>query len=84
MHEEVAPGKSHHGGLIVWIILLLPVLYVLSAGPVWRWFSRVPPSDPENRFRVIVEQLYAPVFWLHHKTVLRGPIGEYRDLWVRD
>jgi hypothetical protein len=83
MNSE-APGKSRHSGLIVWIVVLLPVLYILSAGPVWRWFSRVTPSYPENRFRLIVEELYAPVFWLHHETPLRGPLSEYRDLRVRD
>lgn len=56
--------------------LLLPLIYVLSIGPVamlctrYNWDSDLP------------EKIYAPVFWLHEHTALKKPLEYYVELWI--
>jgi hypothetical protein len=55
----------------------LPVLYVLSVGPVARLCQMVSPGQPP----VWVFVLYAPLIWLHDNTPLRAPLEWYVELW---
>jgi hypothetical protein len=72
-------GKSRHGGLIVWILLMLPVLYVLSIGPAAWWVNRSPRSYGVS---LAVEWFYAPLSWLiTERTPLMKPLQMYIDLW---
>ena len=57
------------------LILLLPVLYVLSSGPVGMWTLR--HSSSNHAF----EWIYAPVIWLYDHTPLQKPLKAYRHLW---
>jgi len=56
-------------------MLLSPLLYVLSIGPVARLAEEgLLPRDPVVAF-------YTPVIWLHHNTPLREPLEWYGHLW---
>lgn len=69
--------QSGHGGL-VWIalIVLLPVLYVLSIGPVAASFKMMGNPPPSY-----LMQFYVPVIWLHEHTPLKKPLEAYVKLW---
>jgi hypothetical protein len=54
-------------GLILFTVV---ALYVLSIGPVYK-YSVYPPDG-----------FYAPIAWLHRKTVLKKPLDWYLELWV--
>ena len=57
-------------------MLLIPLLYFLSIGPVLLLFkkSRNPPTAGLRTF-------YYPVILLHDHTLLKGPIEAYCNLW---
>ncbi len=59
---------------ILVLVLLLPVLYVLSIGPVVRWYpDELPPW-------ALV--LYAPLVWLDENSeAFRYFANWYADLW---
>lgn len=62
------------------ILVVVPMIYVLSIGPVGylaQQFS-LPPSmkGPFLAF-------YGPVIWLHDHTSLKGPIERYSEWWGR-
>lgn len=69
--------QSGSGGL-VWIavIILLPVLYVLSIGPVAVIVDKTGIMPPSN-----IRRFYHPVIWLHDNTPLRKPLEAYLRLW---
>ena len=59
-------------------VFALPILYVLSVGPVAKGIelatgSKVPPQWALN--------VYAPLRWLHHHTPLAKPLEWYGSLW---
>ena len=67
--------RSWAGTAALWV-LLLPIVYVLSVGPVFAI---------AERFRLRAEPLllvYAPVTWLHRNTPLKRPIEMYVDWWI--
>lgn len=72
MSQQVKSGWGPVGVAI----LLGPLLYVLSIGPVallytkYNWNSDVP------------EKVYAPVIWLHDHTPLKRPIERYVEVWT--
>jgi hypothetical protein len=72
MADESQNG-GHWWGVVV-ALLLLPVLYVLSMGPVAR-FATTPGS------RHAAQAFYAPLVWLHDSTPLKGPLEWYVELW---
>ena len=76
MTEEIE-SKSHSGGFI-WVgaAVLIPLLYILSIGPVLRAFKNS-PSPPTGTLR----SFYYPVVLLHDHTPLKRPIEAYCDLW---
>ena len=71
-----AEPKSSIGGF--WWLAALPLLYVLSIGPV---LKVVQSSGPNPAKRSVLRQVYAPVVWLHDHTFLEKPIEAYCGLW---
>ena len=72
--------KGSHAMAWVVTLMLVPVLYVLSIGPVGYLADRL--KTP----RSIVERIllfYAPVKWLRDHTYLEGPLEEYLNWWQR-
>ena len=65
--------KPSHGGIVV-ALLLLPVFYVLSIGPV------ISLSHSHVRHSTL-RLIYYPVLWLHDHTVLKKPLEDYGKLW---
>lgn len=76
-----AERRSLTGEWTLWLLLLVPVLYVLSIGPVaWtivHWHGAVP-----DRVTKAVDFVYTPVGWLHDSTPLKKPLEQYVDLWI--
>jgi len=56
--------------------MLLPVLYVLSIGPVAATFKMMGKPPPSY-----LMQFYHPVRWLHEHTPLKKPLEVYVKLW---
>jgi len=74
--EQSSDAKGSSGWLILFVIVV-PLLYVLSIGPVAAVVSRT------NDTRIInsLEKVYAPVIWLHDHTILKKPLEAYVELW---
>ena len=68
-----AEPKSSIGGF--WWLAALPLLYVLSIGPVGLAAERI-GTDP-----IVIWRFYAPIVWLHGNTFLRKPLEAYLGLW---
>jgi len=67
--------KSSNGGF-VWIALAaVPLVYVLSIGPV----GMVAQRSGGNH--TAIRKFYAPIGWLHDNTFMRKPLEAYLDLW---
>jgi hypothetical protein len=60
---------------IAFVLVLTPVLYVLSIGPAG-WLV-----DAGHLSRSRFHSLYAPVVWLHDRTLLEQPLEWYGGLW---
>lgn len=56
-------------------IVFLPVLYVLSIGPVVWLVEKL--NWPEEYFK----NFYQPVVWLHDNTALKAPLEWYGNLF---
>jgi hypothetical protein len=70
--------KKRSRGLmwVVWLMALVPPLYLLSMGPVLLLWRRMGwHAEP-------FMTAYAPAYWLHDHTPLQGLIGWYMRLWV--
>ena len=63
--------------LILWLLVIPPV-YLLSAGPV-AMMQLNGCISPRSKF---VSQLYAPRGWVYRRTALHKPLGIYMHLWV--
>ena len=78
LHQEqqLNDQRGSSFGLIVALaVLLLPVLYVLSIGPVAMIVEKMGiDRDPFQAF-------YAPVVWLYDHTFLEQPLEWYVSLW---
>jgi hypothetical protein len=74
MSQEGEEGSGRGGLTWVWVLVFVPVLYVLSIGPV----IAITQNKPAYSF---VRNFYAPVIWLHNNTVLKGPLEMYAKLW---
>lgn len=61
-------------------LIALPILYILSIGPVylsvWMAGSGLPPQ-----VYTVIEILYQPLLLLHEHTALRGPLEAYLNWW---
>ena len=74
--QEDEQGAGRGGLTWVWVLVCLPVLYVLSIGPVVAVTKNktVPSTNAIKRF-------YAPVIWLHNHTFMKEPLEVYAGLW---
>ena len=68
MTDESA-RKPNHGGIVA-ALLLLPVLYVLSIGPVARMGIKYGVWNSTQ------QRIYFPVLWLHDHTILKKPLED--------
>jgi hypothetical protein len=75
MTDETQKSKSSWWAVV--LVLLLPVLYVLSIGPVVRIVDRTGSKTA----KAAVADFYAPLGWLHKNTSANGLIDRYLDLW---
>jgi hypothetical protein len=67
--------SSGSGGLVwFWAMVLTPLLYILSVGPVLLAFKGKPTSTGLRTF-------YYPVILLHDHTAMGKPIEAYCKLW---
>ena len=73
-----AEPKSSTSGFRWLALAALPLLYVLSIGPVLKVVQR---SGNTPAKRNALRQVYAPVIWLHDHTFLEKPIEAYVGLW---
>jgi hypothetical protein len=71
--EELVPRFGV--GSIAGLLLFVPVLYVLSIGPVARM------AEEGYLPRDSVRPLYSPVIWLHDHTPLQKPLEWYGAMW---
>jgi hypothetical protein len=59
---------------LAWLAAL-PIVYVLSIGPVALIAKNNPPET------AVLRKVYAPVIWLHENTPLRKPLEMYVSLF---
>lgn len=59
------------------VLVLVPLFYVLSIGPVAAVVSR--RKSPQGM--QLLENIYAPVIWLHDHTMLEKPLEAYVEMW---
>ncbi len=75
--NQAPEQESRHGSfLCLALVVLLPVFYVLSIGPVGVYIKNKPAST-----RDAARKFYAPVIWLDEHTPLAKPIEAYASLW---
>ena len=74
--DQSADSKGSSGWLIIFVVAV-PLLYVLSIGPVAAVASRKQNSQSLDLLR----KVYAPVIWLHDHTILKEPLEAYVELW---
>lgn len=77
MSEE--PAKQSHFMGWTLSIVAVPVLYILSYGPVVYLINR--GTIPHPLPKVLVG-FYKPWVWLYHDTSLRNPLGTYIYWWI--
>ena len=75
--SEENERESGRGGGPIWIMLVaaLPILYVLSIGPV----GALTKNNANSR--LTVRAVYYPVMLLHDHTPLKKPLEAYARLW---
>ncbi len=71
----IAPARRLTRGFLALVAAL--VLYVLSTGPVIvsGWAFNFPPDG-------VFESLYAPLWFLAHRTSTADPLSEYISGWL--
>jgi hypothetical protein len=74
--RQATEAKTSSGWLITFLVSL-PLLYVLSIGPVAAVVSRTQNSQSLD----VLRNIYAPVIWLHEHTILKKPLEAYVELW---
>jgi hypothetical protein len=62
-HPDPPPTDTKRGGIswLIWTILTFPILYVLSIGPVARYYGKADPP-------AALEAFYTPLLWLTAKS----------------
>lgn len=75
-------GGDSAGDLLLHVlsgVFAILFLYALSIGPVIRIAQSrsIPPST-------LLQQIYAPLFWICDHTPLEYPMGWYLDFWIPD
>lgn len=64
--------------MAIFALLMLPVIYVLSIGPV---IFAVEKLHAKASMQKPVMTFYTPIVWLHDHTALKQPIERYVDWW---
>ena len=77
MDEIQNDTKSSSGNLWLWMTLL-PILYVLSIGPVAKSLSVMGASSEVIN---VAKAFYWPLIWLHENTFLKELLEAYMKLW---
>ena len=72
--KEDSEQKSGYS-VFVWVFVAVPLLYVLSIGPVAK-MVKINGSSGET-----ISRIYAPVIWLHDHTLLEKPLEAYVGFW---
>lgn len=77
-HSGEEPQGNDASKGIPWpvFVVMLPLLYVLSIGPVGAL-----TKSGSNNVLAWVRGIYAPVVWLHDHTLLKKPLEAYARLW---
>jgi hypothetical protein len=76
--ENETKSHSHGFSLVIGLLIALPLLYVLSVGPVALYVQKT-STNPEA-----LREFYRPVVWLHDHTPLEKPLEMYTKLWGAD
>lgn len=75
------PEASNASRALAWVgmlVLGLPLLYVLSTGPIVLLEEKTHGSLVSADF---VVTFYAPLIWLHQHTFFKEPLELYLSLW---
>ncbi len=71
--------RSNHTTAWVVTLIALPVLYVLSWGPMMGLgYNRTIPKTADTW----LEKFYQPVWWLYYNTPLKKPLDAYVCWWI--
>lgn len=73
MNEEHAQESNR--SLIAAMVIVLPIIYVLSLGPVVLVAKKHAYNDNA------IKRVYAPVIWLHDHTFLKKSLEAYVGFW---
>jgi len=60
-------------------LLVMPIVYVLSLGPVVRWWSE---QEDDIEVSVFLGGVYAPLMWLVDAPVIGFPLQVYCEIWM--
>jgi hypothetical protein len=71
------PESKGSSGWFPVFVLVAPLLYVLSIGPVVAIAERTNSTQSLELLKIV----YAPVIWLHDHTFLKEPLEAYVALW---
>jgi hypothetical protein len=82
MSEKENENENGWGAGVKTALIALPILYVLSIGPVYYAATKLKWTD-ERAFTAL-DAFYLPLFWLHDHTPLERPLEWYTDLWLRE
>jgi hypothetical protein len=64
--------------MVFGVIVALPILYVLSVGPVAKGIELATGNKSPPQW---ARDFYAPLRWLHDNTPLATPLEWYVSLW---
>jgi hypothetical protein len=79
MKRESAQESGSSGSLGIWLfVVLMPICYILSIGPV----GAVAKKRASASWVDTARKFYGPITWLHDHTLLEKPIEVYFKLWV--
>ena len=77
--EESVPSKRGPA-FVAGLLLLLPLLYLLSTGPVILLMEKTNGFGGHISWDAL-RQFYAPLTWLYDHTFMKAPIDLYLHLW---
>ena len=78
--NESGPSPSRTWLWTTVVIVILPVIYALSIGPVIYWMERHRPARGPDPW---LQTFYGPLLWADEHTPLKKPLDVYTDWWVR-
>ncbi len=77
MNEE--KDKNNTIAITTFIIGVLPIIYILSIGPVAFFYQKYNISG--TTYWKYIISFYTPVTWLHDNTPLKKPLENYVELF---